>query len=620
MLRPVRVGGYTRRMEERAPTSDDGARGFDPVFASRLNTGLVTMIAGVVVVSAIDLVANAGFTGPLQSLHALVIVAAIALLAVLRGVRTASGLERAGLAVVGVACGGILGAATIRHAGFVSLVVLPALCVATAFMFEWRRRMQAAAVFLCLATLLASAREIYGDAFGFGLSETLFGAIAMAFSLWMTGVRRRESEARRRAESARRRAEMRVREVERQDAAVARALAQLGRELLAEPRLDAVMQRLCRATCEHLGCDRSSVWMMDESRASVRLGAAHGDVPGGLAHNVDVGFPVAAIEPLFAHGDGFPVRVYREGQVPERFLGIDLGAVGVRQVVVIALECHGGMFGIHAASWIAASPRWDDRCQRIAEGIARLGALAIENARLLGELERANSVKSEFVATMSHELRTPLNVILGYHDLLLDGAFGALDAEQADTITRAQNQARVLLELVNETLDLSRLDAGKVELDLAAVDVAALLAGIDAETRELQQRSAVAVRWQVAPGLRLRSDPGKLKVVVKNLFQNALKFTPAGEVVVAAVAAGDGIDLSVRDTGIGIPPEARQLVFEAFRQVDGSLTRRHGGAGLGLYIVRRLVEALGGSIALDSEVGAGSTFRVHVPDALGLPL
>jgi signal transduction histidine kinase len=216
---------------------------------------------------------------------------------------------------------------------------------------------------------------------------------------------------------------------------------------------------------------------------------------------------------------------------------------------------------------------------------------------------------------MSHELRTPLNVIVGYNDLLLDGAFGEMAPEQAETLGRVQTSAYELLELINATLDMSRLESGRLPLDLEDVCVQDLIAEIDAETRALRDKPGIRCVWDVpAECAPLRTDRVKLKVILKNLVGNAVKFTEAGTITISARRTNGQVEFRIADTGIGIAPETRAVIFEPFRQADGSATRRYGGVGLGLYIVRRLLEILGGAVAIDSEVGKGSTFRVSVPD------
>lgn len=241
-----------------------------------------------------------------------------------------------------------------------------------------------------------------------------------------------------------------------------------------------------------------------------------------------------------------------------------------------------------------------------------------ERQVLLEELRAANRLKSDFVATMSHELRTPLNVILGYHDLLQEQAFGALGEEQASVLRRMRQSAAELLELINATLDVSRLESGRVEVEKQRFAISDLIAQVNAETRELQSKAGVRVEWRVAPDLpTVHSDPAKLKIVVKNLLSNALKFTEAGSVVLTADARDRGVEIEVADTGVGIAPDALPIIFEPFRQIDESPTRSQGGVGLGLYIVRRLVDILGATLAVDSEPGRGTTFRVWVPLADG---
>jgi PAS domain S-box-containing protein len=228
--------------------------------------------------------------------------------------------------------------------------------------------------------------------------------------------------------------------------------------------------------------------------------------------------------------------------------------------------------------------------------------------------EAANQAKSEFLATMSHELRTPLHVILGYTDLLLEETFGSLGEEQARPLRRISSNAKGLLDLITAVLDMSRLEAGRLPVEVQAVELPALLEEVKAETQGVQEQSALDFVWQVEGELPpLYTDPGKLKVVLKNLIGNAVKFTQEGAITVAVQGDARGIEIRVSDTGMGIAPEALELIFEPFRQADESITRAHGGTGLGLHIVKRLLELLGGSVTVESEVGRGSTFRVWVP-------
>ena len=228
--------------------------------------------------------------------------------------------------------------------------------------------------------------------------------------------------------------------------------------------------------------------------------------------------------------------------------------------------------------------------------------------------EAANRAKSEFLATMSHELRTPLNVILGYTALLVEEASDSLSEEQAHSLRRINSSAKELLDLITAVLDVSRLEAGRLPVEVQAVEVPALLEEIKAETQEVQEQSSLEFVWRVERELPpIYTDPGKLKVVIKNLIGNAAKFTEQGSITVDAHPRAGGIEISVTDTGIGIAPAVLPVIFEPFRQLESATAHGYEGTGLGLYIVKRLLELLGGTISVESEAGRGSTFRVWVP-------
>jgi len=237
-----------------------------------------------------------------------------------------------------------------------------------------------------------------------------------------------------------------------------------------------------------------------------------------------------------------------------------------------------------------------------------------ELQRLYDEARAASRVKSEFLATVSHELRTPLVAVLGYTELLLDGEFGPLQPEQDNALQRVYYRGQELLEVINATLDVSRLEAGPVALELRTIDTTAFLKELQDELQNISAKDRVHLEWDIPSTLpALSTDPGKLKIVLRNLIRNALKFTERGHVRVQAQPCSGGIELRVSDTGIGIAADMLPVIFEPFRQVDGADTRRYGGVGLGLYLVRRLVDLLGGQISVESRVGEGSTFRVQLP-------
>jgi signal transduction histidine kinase len=248
----------------------------------------------------------------------------------------------------------------------------------------------------------------------------------------------------------------------------------------------------------------------------------------------------------------------------------------------------------------------------LARGIADQAVLALRTARQVAELRRANEYKSEFVSTMSHELRTPLNVMLGYADMIEDEA---LDAdERHDATDRLKRAGRQLLELIENTLEIGRIDSGRGDPRRETV----WLPGFWNDAREAcaghPRRASVALRWSDdVPDVSLFTDPRKLSVIIRNLVGNALKFTDAGHVDASISLEADAVTIRVADTGVGIPEDHLETIFEMFRQVDQSDSRRHGGTGLGLYIVRRFAEQLGGQVSIESEPGRGSTFAVRLP-------
>jgi signal transduction histidine kinase/CheY-like chemotaxis protein len=399
------------------------------------------------------------------------------------------------------------------------------------------------------------------------------------------------------------------------EARVSAALARVGRELMSSLSQPDLLGHLCQVTAEVLRCDGSHTVLFDASQQTWRVVAGFGDAPEAWESVRVVKLPhqlVAGVVSRLSEEDVVQVTLNEPNSPLPRAIGDRSGYQGG---MYAALRRGDQLIGVQTAEYRGTRERFSPQDERILGGIAWLASLALDHARVLEELERANRLKSDFVATMSHELRTPLNVIMGYSDLLLEGEFGVLTGEQNDIVRRVDRSAGELLELINATLDVSRLDAGRLTLNGQDVRLQDLLVEIDAETRELQERKpGLTFQWQVPAELApLYTDRTKLKVVLKNLIANAAKFTEQGSVTVSAQRLQDGVEVAVRDTGIGIAPREKAIIFEPFRQVDSSIARRFGGVGLGLYIARRLVDLLGGRIDVDSEVGHGSTFRVWLP-------
>jgi len=232
------------------------------------------------------------------------------------------------------------------------------------------------------------------------------------------------------------------------------------------------------------------------------------------------------------------------------------------------------------------------------------------------ELERSNQYKSEFLANMSHELRTPLNSTLILARLLADNKDGNLTTEQvkfAETISSAGND---LLTLINDILDLAKIEAGKVDLTIEALAVTSVIDALSRTFGPVARQKKLAFTTTIEPGTpeRFESDSQRLGQILKNLLSNALKFTARGSVALRVSGlSGDRIAFAVVDTGIGIAAHQQEIVFEAFRQADGSTHRRYGGTGLGLSIARDLARLLGGDVTVQSTPGEGSVFTLTLP-------
>lgn len=412
----------------------------------------------------------------------------------------------------------------------------------------------------------------------------------------------------------------RARQIEREHAVVFESLARVARELISSLNRQEILDRLCRVTADEMGADTSHVYMLDEATHTYSAVAGSGD----SAEQWET------VRVVRLHADQLVgiLSALREAEVVQIAPGLNqkllppglLSNFGIKVTLFIGLFRGTDIMGVLTVSHRESHPTFAPMLERIARGIGQFAALALENARLVEELERADHIKSDFVATMSHELRTPLNVIIGYQDLLLEEEFGPINDEQRETLRRVAIRSRELLDLVSATLDLSRLEAGRVTVDCTRIDLAALIEELRIQVTEAWGSRDLHFGWNVPPDLgSLRSDPTKIKVILKSLIGNAVKFTDHGTITVSVARTPDGVEFSVSDTGIGIDASAQNVIFEAFTQADSSVSSRFGGAGLGLYIVRRLLDLLGGNVRVESELGRGATFRVLVPDLREAP-
>jgi signal transduction histidine kinase len=297
-------------------------------------------------------------------------------------------------------------------------------------------------------------------------------------------------------------------------------------------------------------------------------------------------------------------------------------ALGYKSLLAVPMLRGGAAIGSIGVASRSARP-FTDKQAALLGTFADQAVIAIENVRLFqelrartDELEVANRHKSEFLANMSHELRTPLNAVIGFSEVLLERMFGELNDKQAEYLHDILSSGRHLLSLINDILDLAKIEAGRMELDLGAFDLPIALDNALTLVRERATRHGIGLDLAVDRQLgTLVGDERKIKQVLLNLLSNALKFTPeGGKVIVRAVRAAGAVEISVSDTGIGIAHDDQEAIFEEFRQVGTDYARKREGTGLGLALSKRFVELHGGVLWVTSEVGRGSTFTLSIPE------
>jgi signal transduction histidine kinase len=401
-----------------------------------------------------------------------------------------------------------------------------------------------------------------------------------------------------------------------------RALGEIGRAVSSTLDLETVLSTIVSRATELTGMDGGTIYEYDEARGAFHLHTADRlpeDLVAALrAHPIRKGEGVLGRMAVA----GEPVQIpdiVAEGAYQSRVRDV-LVREGYRALLAVPLVRDEHLLGGLAVNRKTPGP-FDAEVIALLTTFAAQSALAIQNARLFRELEvkgraleRASRHKSEFLANMSHELRTPLNAIIGFSEVLAERMFGDINDRQAEYLGDILESARHLLALINDILDLSKIEAGRIELDLAEFDVARAVDNALLLVRERAQRRDVVLCARIAPDLgRIVADERKFKQVLLNLLSNAIKFTPPkGEVTVRALGGADAVEISVSDTGVGISPADQALVFEEFRQV-GAADRKAEGTGLGLAISRRFVELHGGSIRVASEPGRGATFTFRLP-------
>jgi signal transduction histidine kinase len=313
-------------------------------------------------------------------------------------------------------------------------------------------------------------------------------------------------------------------------------------------------------------------------------------------------------------------REYPEGAVVQQ-------CEGYRTIVVTPLLREGAAIGMIAIRRMDARP-FTDKQIVLLRTFADQAVIAIENVRLFKELqERTNDLeskslelevasqhKSEFLANMSHELRTPLNAIIGFSEVLSDRLFGELNEKQDEYLKDIHASGQHLLSLINDILDLSKIEAGRMELELTDFDLPTAIDNALTLVRERAGRRSIALHQAADARLgQIWGDERKIKQVLLNLLSNAIKFTPDGGWIDVRARPVDGsVEVSVSDTGVGVAPEDQEAIFEEFRQV-GTADKKVEGTGLGLALSRKFIELHGGRIWVESQVGTGSTFTFSIP-------
>jgi len=385
---------------------------------------------------------------------------------------------------------------------------------------------------------------------------------------------------------------------------------------------DEVLTLVARFTRTLLGAHYVTVNTLAEGRIrTVAAVGLHADAPADDPFAARV---AEARKPLTLQAE------QASGTVPEAYHA----AEGMRVGLGVPLALFGETFGALVIGY-RRPYELAPRDTRLALTLAGHAAVAISNARLHGalaqrtrELERANEelrwtteAKDRFFASMSHELRTPLNSILGYQSLLLEGVVGDVPGPARSFLERANRSTRTLLHLVNDVLDLSKLQAGKLELVVVPARIRAIVEEAMATIEPLAAARRIAVEMEPWPPLPpVHTDADRVRQILINLLSNAVKFTDEGQVTLSAVyangGAGDGtgqkwVELRVADTGPGIAPENQERIFHEFEQIVGATAR--GGTGLGLAISRKLARLLGGDLTVESELGRGSTFILRLP-------
>jgi signal transduction histidine kinase len=473
------------------------------------------------------------------------------------------------------------------------------------FLLPWRWRDQLAVSLVALAGILATAGIApNAEQFAYGIIVVTTGTVTSVGGVIYLDRFRRDVFVRTAQLT-------RASHEKEEEAEIAAALLHVSETLSERVNDPDLLAHLTRVAVDAVGCDWGTTFALNERDGVYRLAGLFGEPPG-VREEIEIAEFDERNLPL--------VRVLTPGQLielpnaeaQELVAPALLARWHVASQLVAPITLGGRVVGALCLAWCTRRGPFSTRERRLARGIVHATALALANSALIHDLRAANTLKSEFVSTMSPELRTPLTVILGFAEMARE--VDLAEDERRGFLQRIEEAGRDLLRLIEDTLAMGRLESGRDRVDLEPVALPDLWERLRRDCARLPQKADVTLDWRaVSAAETLVTDARKLTIVVRNLVHNALKFTEAGWVRAQADVTGDRLVLSVSDTGIGISAQDQTLVFEMFRQGDGSDTRRYGGTGLGLHIARRYVEQLGGTIAVASAPGVGSRFTVTLP-------
>jgi GAF domain-containing protein len=383
--------------------------------------------------------------------------------------------------------------------------------------------------------------------------------------------------------------------------------------------IEAVLTTIVAKAVQLSGTEAGTIYTFDESRQEFRPRATHGMDEAMIAAIRDR--RIGAGETAIGRAAAERASIQIPDVLKESSLVLDIIVrAGYRSMLVVPLLRPDQTVGALVVRRKAPG-EFPKSTVELLETFADQSVLAIQNARLFREiedksrqLEEASQHKSQFLANMSHELRTPLNAILGYAELMADGAYGEPSEKMLGVLKRLEANGKHLLGLINDVLDLSKIEAGQLVLELSDYCIQDIAQTVRSTLEPLATDKKLAFKVEVAPQLPSgRGDGRRLTQVLINLVGNAIKFTDAGEVVIKAEANNGSFQVSVRDTGPGISAADQAKLFHEFQQADNAITKKKGGTGLGLAISKRIIEMHGGKIWVESQLGQGSTFAFSLP-------